>query len=192
MNQEPYLNDFKRRAFELCLAVYRVTNLLPKAEVLTNQLKEIANEITAEILTSEKINGKIEKLIVYLQIAKAQNWLKPINFEVLIKEYQGLGEEIKKEKTLRQAQGIKRLFPERPSTLAKVLGSRRVKKQEISERQKKILTYLQNKKEAKMKDFLEIFEGEITDRTLRSDLKFLLNQGLIKKQGEFKTTKYFI
>lgn len=182
MNQEPYLNDLKRRAFDLCLAIYRVTNLLPKAEVLTNQLKEITNEITAEVLTSEKINGKIEKLIVYLQIAKAQNWLKPVNFEVLIKEYQKLKADLKEKPKTNPPAGR-----QKPK-----MTSGRGGKQEISKRQEKILAYLQDKKEAKMKDFLDIFEGEITDRTLRSDLKFLLNQGLIKKQGEFKTTKYFI
>lgn len=208
MNQGPYFNDFKRRAFEICLAVYRLTNLFPRGEVLTNQIRELANEIAAEVLshkprfemrTLERVNDKISKIIVYFEIAKAQNWLKPINFEVLIREYQGLKEEIEKERTLRlqpstaaPAQGINAtegLFSERSERSKQ---SRRAKKQKITERQKKILTYLQEKNSAKMKDFLEIFKDEVTERTLRSDLKFLINQGLIKKQGHLKTTKYFI
>jgi len=39
------LKNFQRRAFELCLAIYRVTKLFPSGEALINQLRETSSRI---------------------------------------------------------------------------------------------------------------------------------------------------
>jgi len=70
--------------------------------------------------------------------------------------------------------------------------SQEEKEEKISKRRKEILAYLQGRGNAKMKDFLAFFQGKITERTLRNDLKFLVKRGLIKKQGGLNKTKYFI
>ncbi len=120
MGKELYLNDFQKKALELCLAIYRILDLFPENDILKNQIKELVNSVTADILAIERIGEKIplylpagavksifdslaldivkniEKLIGYFQIAQAEKKLlvNPVNFDILIREYQRLEEKI--------------------------------------------------------------------------------------------------
>ena len=193
MDEKPLFNDLSRRAFEICLAIYRVANLLPAGEVLVERIKELASEIAAEIGTAKRNSAKIEKLIIYLRLAQAQDWLNPINFEVLIKEYQKLEMSLREEIPRYCSGQAPQSSPRFKHGIASVASGRpRNDTFRITERQKKILSLIKEKKEAQMKDFLNVFNSQVTERTLRNDLKVLVKEGRIRKQGEFKATKYFI
>ncbi len=43
-----------------------------------------------------------------------------------------------------------------------------------------------------MADLNGVFKDEVTERTLRNDLRDLTDKGMIRAEGEFKTRKYFI
>ncbi len=84
MNQENQnLESLKRRGFELCLAVYRLTKLFPAGEVLIGQLREAASIIVV-LLAQGRIRDtilKVEEVRIYLAVAREQNWAKPVNFD---------------------------------------------------------------------------------------------------------------
>lgn len=102
MQNDSYLNDLQNRAFDLCLAIYRMVKYFPEREALVNQIKSLANEFTANILildkTSQNITSdiylQVERLRVYLRIAGTQGWLNPINFDFLISGYEKLKNEL--------------------------------------------------------------------------------------------------
>jgi hypothetical protein len=222
-NRDPHLSDLQRKALDLCLAVYRLTKLFPENEIISNQIKELANEITADVLlmgidndrVPANIDLRIERMLVYFQIAKEQNWVNPVNYEVLIKDYRWLKfylkshkeKEAEKQFYLPQAVsttlverrvqqrplGFQENFPKNISQpQARAEKPRTAPTKELNSRQKKILDFLKKKNEAKMADLQGIFKNEVTERTLRNDLRDLSEQKMIKAEGEFKTRKYYI
>ncbi len=89
--------EMKRKVFEFSLAVYRVTDLFPMGEVLKRQTREIANELLREISELEvkesvdialvkRIVGKMLVLKNFLLLAKYNNFVRPLNVDVLLKE----------------------------------------------------------------------------------------------------------
>lgn len=169
-------SDKNQKIFQLCLAIYRVTNFFPPGEVLIEQLRKSANEILADYagFTKEEFNDKIDSICRCLGIAKAQNWLKPVNFEILIKEYNSL----------------KLSEPLFDSLLGKKgKGDIDLKH---NQRQQMILAHLKENKQAKMRDFLTAFNGKFSERTIRNDLQELVNKGEIWRQGDKKSTVYFL
>ena len=236
MISEPDLNDLERRAFDLCSAVYRLARLFPEKEAINSQIKEAANIVTAEVLAIERIGSKmplsapasyvqnafsemllsavrnIEKLIGFLWIAKAQDWVSPVNFDVLIEGYEKIQNMLATRESVNAvaapkfAPAVESLFmpspkseigfrepilrqfvhkPERPAPKPAI-------RKDLNPRQKKLLDIIKKQGEAKMADFLDVFKNSITERTLRNDLRNLAEQGFVKAEGEFKTRKYHI
>jgi len=156
----------QQKALTLALAVYRVTKLFPEGEVLISQLRQIANEIIYEIALKNDLKAifKIKALINLFTLAQAQKWTKDINFVILIKEYNFLLAEIKSQKIL-------------------------IKKGKISQRQKKIISYLKTKQNAKISDLSALFP-EINLRTIGNDLNELVRQKYLIKKGQGRATFY--
>ena len=230
------MDDFQKKTFELCLAFYRLSEILPKGEILVRQIKELVNEITADIFVMERLGDNLpvnmpasfvervfdelpfkiirysEKLVGYLEIARAQNWVNPANFDALISEYRKIISTISSKPGKLTSQQRKELLKGRSPAaygigediyesknekqeIAKASANRSRKiitVKELNQRQKKIMDFLKKKEEAKMGDLQGIFKGEVTERTLRNDLQCLVGQKLIKAEGEFKTRKYFL
>lgn len=203
------LDNFKRRAFGLCLAVYRVTKLFPAGEVLTKQLREVSSEIVASLAT-EKICDtilKVEELKIYLGVAREQNWLKPINFDLLKTAYcllsDGLNqyqaeEPSKSEKGESREKIITTPLPEPRSAWPEpILALPTIKKEQRGEsdilgrREQLILNHLNNNKEVKVSELLKILGG-VSERTIRNDLADLIGRNLVKKVGSRKDAKYIL
>lgn len=90
-------NGMKKKVFEFSLAVYRVTDLFPVGEVLKRQTREIANELLREISELEakesidttllkRVVGKMLVVKNFLLLAKYNNFVRPVNVDVLLKE----------------------------------------------------------------------------------------------------------
>jgi hypothetical protein len=230
------MGGFQKKTFDLCMAFYRLAEILPEEEILIRQIKELVNEITADVFVMERLGDNLplhmpasfvervfdempfkiirysEKLVGYLEIARAQNWVNPANFDALINGYRktistisskpgkltsqqrkellkgrspaayGIGEDIYESKN--EKQEIAKASANRSRKIITV--------KELNQRQKKIMDFLKKKEEAKMGDLQGIFKGEVTERTLRNDLQCLVGQKLVKAEGEFKTRKYFL
>lgn len=208
--REQNLGNFRRRAFELCLAIYRVTKLFPAGEVLTKQLREVSSEIVASLAT-ERIRDtilKVETIKIYLAIAKAQNWLRPINFDLLKTAYcllsDGLNqyraeEPSKSEKGETRKKIIATSLPPNPALPELSSASPKIKKEspeqkilsELDQRHKIIIDYLNKNQQARVSDLVN-FIGDIGERTIRNDLVNLINKNLIKKVGSRKNAKYIL
>lgn len=179
----------KAYLLKLTLALYRVSELLPKKEPLRFLMREKANQILADglLVFSEKafhlakaeqknLKSQILKNIAVLggffEIARAQKWLKEVNFLVLKREYANLEREVKN-------QGQTGVRPSSDPRLTLTL------------RGKKILQVLREKKRVQVKDLKEIFP-QVSKRTLRRDFEELLDMNLVERLGDGNRTEYRI
>lgn len=150
-----------QKAFELAAAVYRLAKLCPEGEILVSQMKKRALDILADFIKKDfvKTMAKIEVLQSFFNLAQLQNWVNSANFEVLDKAYQGLKKSFGKPKIA-------------VSSVEAILN----------ERQEQILKFLASKKKFRLKEVKKKF-SQVSDKTLRNDLKVLAKQKFIKRQG---------
>ena len=171
----------------LAFAVYRVTELFPENEPLRLRVRESANKILADLIListenpvasfkeknilSDRILKEIEVLEQYFGQSQEKNWVKPVNFLILRREY---------DKIKKLAAGYNQ-------------AKREEKKPEleISPRKKKILEILRKKGKLQVGELQGFFPG-ISKRTLRRDLEDLLRRKLIKRVGEWSQVFYKI
>ena len=185
------LENFKRRAFELCLAVYRVTSLFPKGEVLAGQMRQSSSRIIV-LLAREKIRDtilKVEEIKIYLEIAKNQKWLAPLNFDLLKNAYSLLADGLMQRGLENGKRGEKivatPLLKEKKEKEVRLIFG------EAERRQEMIVDYFNKNKEAKVTDLLDIL-GNISERTVRNDLAVLIGKNLIRRVGGRKGAKYLL
>jgi hypothetical protein len=178
----------KEYCLKLCLCVYRVTKCFPQNEPLKNQIREKANEILVGLILSnptpsfsgeKKLLKDFEIIDNYFEIAKNQNWLDSQNFLFLEKEYDRIRDRFEQDNRTPR------------SSLSLVAGQddKTDRTDALLPRHRKILEILPKRGKSQVGDFQKIFP-EITKRTLRRDFEFLLNQKLIKRQGEKNNTFY--
>jgi predicted HTH transcriptional regulator len=155
----------KEKLVELTKRVYRLTQLFPKKEPLRYKIREIANEILANLLRETK-NPTIkdwEILDSFFEIAKEQNWVSPREISQIQQDYKNLIKESYFEPK-----------EDRPS---------------INERQKKILEILKEKGKVQVGQVKEFFPN-VSKRTLRRDFQSLMKKGIIERIGEKNKTFY--
>ena len=190
------LENFQRRGFELCLAIYRVTRLFPEKEVLIGQLREVSARIII-LLAHEQIRDtilKVEELKIYLGVAREQNWLKPINFDLLKNAYEALREALTSQFKMDEEKdkgGVKKEVIINPPLISKKEPDSDFIFLDAINRQKKIIDYFQKNKQARAADLLNI-AGNVSGRTIRNDLAELIKKGLIRKMGNNRTTYYIL
>lgn len=164
----------KQKALQLSLAVYRLTKLFPEGEVLIGQMRQIANQVLAELISGnpKKAITQINILLYYFQIAQAQQWIKQINFVILFREYNKLLNEINQSKA--------------GDHHKKVVSS---KDKRLSQRQKRIFEHIKNQKMVRMKNLSTLFPN-LTSRTIRNDLNEMINRKLLFRQGRGRSSFY--
>ena len=106
------------RVLNLTVALYRVTDYFPKAEILRSHLRVKANEIferSTEYRGSAELDHEIQLLVQkirtmkgYLAIASTLNYVRAVNFTVLEKEYDYIERALEAE----QAKLLKHSIPE--------------------------------------------------------------------------------
>ncbi len=196
--------DFSRRALDLSLAIYRVTQRLPEQEPLAGQLRQAGNEVAGEIAAGKfrEAQNEIEKVLIYIKIARFQNWLRPANWSILDFEYYKLKqevifwleseklekrEEVKEEKPKDTSHNIKR--PEKRVEISEPADSRR--QAFINSRQQQIFEEIKKRKSSKLSDLIPLFKN-VSERTLRNDLRMLKDSGKVGKRGFNRNSVYFI
>lgn len=194
-------HEILRRALDLSLAIYRLTERLPKGEILVWQLKRLGNDAIGDLVEGNLDNcqKKISLLLIYFEIGQAQNWVREINWLVLRNEYQKLSSQIielagesKKEPQPIEKEG-------KAETID--IASHNIKKQEIktarpskifNTRQEMIIERMKTVSFLKMSELSSLFKDLASERTLRNDLQILLKNGVLNKSGTNKTTQYFL
>ena len=164
----------QKRALDLVMAVYRVTKLFPEGEVLIGQIRKTANEILSEIILrrNKEIIKHIQIILNYFEIAKDQKWIKDANFDILIREYNGVLNSIE--------QGIGK---------KKIVKNKTISK--LNQRQNTILEKIKNLDKFRLKDLNVLFPN-LNSRTLMRDLDQLIENGLMKREGRGRGSYYKI
>jgi len=193
--------DFSRRALSLSLAVYRVTANFPVGEALSYQLRFLVNQIVGDIVVDDltKTEKRINRLLVYFKIASQQNWARAVNWTILNFEYVKLRQEIdllikinsEEEAIVKEEKAVKNisLMSHNIKREAKIIKEPVPKITGLSERQNLILKEINKRQSIKNADLTPLFK-DVSERTLRNDLKILVNKKLIRKEGANKTTVY--
>lgn len=193
---------------KLTLAVYQVTGKFPENEPLRSQIRQKANTFLADFICLNpqkkeklRINRQIETLLAYFSVAEGQNWLNNKNFKVLAKEYERVRQGIKEftNNSLKNEE----FFPEtiqeeaakrKSEAITQSAGIVQKSARESlspSVRQKKIIEIAKNKGEVLLSELRALF-SEITPRTLRRDLKVLVEEGSIERIRTGKEDVLFV
>jgi len=183
----------KERLLYLTNEIYRLTLFFPKKEPLKYKLREIADEILAFFLTFQNPSferkellqtlSKFDVLDGFLEIARAQNWVKGEEILKLQKEYLSLKENLKNYLTQPLFQNQSQNQKEN-SSLVKIPGAT------AQFRQEKIIQFLKEKGKAQVWEIKQQLFPQISKRTLRRDFEFLVEQGLVERVGESNNTFY--
>jgi len=194
--------------------LYRLTLLFPKKEPLRYKMRELADDILADLILSSdrgsassvlaedrplpklkkkeeganSIISQLEVLDSFFEVAKNQNWVSPHDILNLQEEYSKLKEELKNRRSTPPLIKNTQVGPVQVSSLneqqQKILDSN-----PSTARQGKILEYLKEKGKTQVWEMKQIFP-EVSKRTLRRDFEFLLKQGKIERIGERNETSY--
>ena len=153
---------------KLTLAVYRVTELFPKNETLKHDIRNLANEVLANLIINnlKDCSRNIKALKDLFSLVKEQNWVDSRNFFVLHREYDKIERSINTGKPV-----------EKPRT--------------TKNRKEKILETFQENKKIKIGDLTKIFPS-INRRTLLRDLENFSQAGLIVKNGNGRGSCYIL
>ena len=194
----------KNYLLQITNELYRITLLFPKKEPLRYKMRQLSNEVLANFVDLsqkkdfqegvrivEDSNHKIEILDGFFDIARAQNWVRPSDILGLQKEYNTIKEGFlsinggneKREKTqvVAHASVVEKPYKKENKENEMILSGR----------QEKILRILEDKEKAQVSDVKDYFP-DTSKRTLRRDLRELLDNDLIRRKGERNSTFYEI
>jgi len=192
----------KEDSVQLTNNLYRLTLLFPKKEPLRYKMRELADDILANLIKAKtnnppykidkdcswQIKEDIEVLDGFFEVAKAQNWVNPQEILKMQEEYNKIKEldrAEKEEKIVMPEQLLQKssLAAKTPLYFSEGTGL------EKSSRCKRILEILREKERIQVWEIKKIFP-EISKRTLRRDFEQLFHQGLIERIGERNDTFY--
>jgi DNA-binding transcriptional ArsR family regulator len=187
---------------KLTSSVYKLTLLFPKKEPLRLLVREQANEIMTDILivlqsdiikSRELIEGleaRIDVIIGYLQVAKDQDWVSPTEIEQMEVEYSKIREEIEEiADAFDSSELMQRGAIEKEEVINQNMLMPAMTSVHLTDRQEIILDLLKEHNEMQIKEVQTVL-SEVTKRTLRRDLKDLVDKGKVDRLGEGNETVY--
>lgn len=195
----------RNHLIQLTQNLYCLTLLFPKKEPLRYKMRELADNILADLIRPFKekklwednlstVLNDLEVLDGFFEVAKAQNWVSVVDLSRLQEEYNRIKAEIKKIE-ITQIRPVLRIRPVSRISQVKSVSTNLVSSVssapgvEMNKRQQRILEFLKENNQAQVWQIKQIFP-EVTKRTLRRDFEFLLKQGIIKRIGQRNDTFY--
>ena len=179
----------KEYFIQLTSNLYRLTLLFPKKEPLRYKIRGLTDDILANLISILKgdfhksknliaeTERNLEILDGFFEVAKAQNWVSPLDILEVQKEYSKIREEIEKVKETESTEKLEEVSSEISFP------------QEISNRHQRILGILKEREAVQVGEIVKVFP-EVSKRTLRRDFRFLVRQGLVERVGEKNKTFY--
>lgn len=206
---------------DLTYAVWRVCDMAVESEFLRTRIKQNAADILSLYATVQSTNTQITKItdqvnsqIALLSLAQKISNAKEINFVILKNEYRKFNsiltytitashnEEKRVEPVLEKKQPISNSKEEYetkqytiPTKQESVIKNNKIEKpqhQTLNDRQIKIVQFFNKSKESKikLKDIAQFFP-DLTDRTIRNDLRDLCNKKIINRSEGFGQASYY-
>ena len=159
---------------KLTLAVYRVTELFPEKVTLKHDIRGLANEILAVLISNqgEDSSRLIENIKSLFKLAEAENWVDSRNFLVLQREYDK----------------IQKLIEKEPISTGKPVEKPRTTQKRRKER---ILEILKEKRKLQLRELIQNFP-QVSKRTLMRDLEKLYRVGTVVRVGNGRASCYNI
>lgn len=195
----------KEYFIQLTKNLYRLTLLFPKKEPLRNQMRAVADNILANLISImagnfhksanlvQEVERDLEVLDSFFEVAKAQNWVRADEILEIQKEYSNIKEEIEavkvEESEISDLKGPKEIKKNVALELKKEAGGFETENDLLNERRQKILEILKERGKVQVGELVSIFP-QVTKRTLRRDFHSLLKKGLVKRMGEKNYTFY--
>lgn len=176
------MDNTLKRAIELCLAIYRITDKFPRGEVLSPKLRCLAIDIaecliynkalptnSGRVFNLEDLKNKIRVLFAYFSIAEKQGWVDARNFRALEAAYRDF---------YRLKGGVK-----------EHKAPRAEKRPLLSLRQEKILDFLRTNDAGRA---ISDIAGKIqtSNKTAERELKKLIGIRRVRKQGNTRGAKF--
>ena len=194
---------------QLVIGVYKVTKMFPEKEPLKILIRKRANLVLTDLILLSSDSALNEKILVqrvleniailcsYFEISDEQNWIDKRNFLVLKANYDKIRNKVRKRVFVEidSTRGIKRENKDNNKNFSKKIASIPNSKEiefnkKISiKRQEKIIEILKTNKIISSKELSKKFPG-ISVRTLRRDIGCLIENNIVAKQGNSKTTLY--
>jgi DNA-binding transcriptional ArsR family regulator len=188
---------------KLTNAVYKVTDLFPQKEPLKMAIrKEALNVLFFSVLLLKGFDHKnkgdglfgIKLLEAYFEVSRKQKWVDERNFDILLREYEKVGEffktniVVKKEHPKKEAVVEKAIKKEETKS---EIGAKQIEYEELSDLQLKVLELLQNKGQLKPNEINAYFP-KLSPRSVRRELKELREKNIINSSGSGKSIFYQI
>jgi hypothetical protein len=189
---------------KLTNAVYKVTDLFPQKEPLKMAIrKEALNVLFFSVLFLKGFNPKnkddaffgIKLLEAYFEVSKKQKWVDERNFDILLREYEKVGEFFKA-----KINAKKEHLPKKEAIVEKVIkkeevkseiGTKQIEYEKLSDLQLKVLELLQSKGQLKPNEINTYFPA-LSPRSVRRELKELREKNIINSSGSGKSIFYQI
>ena len=191
---------------KLTLAVYRVSEYFPEDEPLKNLIREKSSQVLAELVLLRSNPGLIgeerervfeqflnntEILLNYFDLAQKQNWVDPLNFLILKKEYNIIKGYFQPENEPKNNLGNPGQIGQigQIGQVGQKVGQEIGQNGSLNDRCQVILNFLKENDKVQPQDFKKLFP-QISKRTLRRDFKYLLEKQFIQRIGDKNTTFY--
>jgi Fic family protein len=166
----------KDSSIKLANNLYKLTLLFPKKEPLRYKMRELADEILVK-----PSSNSLEALNSFFEVAKNQNWVSPADVLKIQAEYDNLSKELEGKKIVTAE------FKNKDEEAAVEPRNNSF----LSQRHEKIMSLLKENGQAQVWQVKQFFP-DVSKRTLRRDLEYLLKQGVIERIGERNDTFYQI
>lgn len=203
-----------QRLLELTQATWRVADLAIENEMLKNKVKQTAMDILAQypnFLNDAAISDfyrNINSQIALLSLAQRLSNSQGINFLVLKSEYKKINH-MKRQRDEVEAENIKDDAPAIPKSINAVKIEKEIHikanpptvknnpasamPSDLNVRQAKIIQIFKKQKTDKiqLKDIIRFFP-DLTDRTIRNDLKSLCDKKIVSRIGNYGPSSFYI
>ena len=193
------MDNTLKRAIELCLAIYRITDKFPSGEILSEKIRAKTLDIIenlaysqaiptdpSRVFNSQNLERNIGVLFAYFDIAKKQGWVDYRNFRVLETAYRDF---------YRTANNVTGSDPvtlkSDGDSLPRPTAARMRYQLRISLRQEKILDFLRTNEGGRaISDVARQIKA--SNKTAERDLKGLISAGRVRKIGNTKGATFII
>lgn len=197
-----------QRLLELTQATWRVADLAIENEMLKNKVKQIAMDILAQYpnflddVAASDFYRNINSQIALLSLAQRLSNSQGINFLVLKSEYKKINRNLpaitsKPVNTIKEEVKTEREVPSTPPvkvnlSVVKNNTVQTTTPQDLNIRQAKIIQIFKKQKTDKiqLKDVIRFFP-DLTDRTIRNDLKSLCDKKIVLRIGNYGPSSFY-
>lgn len=195
----------KDNLVQLTTNLYRLTLLFPKKEPLRYKMRELADDILANLVTVQFFSnpGQVESepeqegkileikkdlkiLNSYFEIAEKQNWISPSEMLEVKGGYDRIGEGLVQGEEAPEERTASLLISETGQEIKETFDFNN-----LDSRKERILDILKERGKSQVWEINRVLP-QVSKRTLRRDFQYLLEKGLIQRIGEKNDTFYQI